>query len=88
MVVLFYIVIHDHMEIQRGQNSNFGNFVIAYWEIIIRKSLFCKCTFVQPLMYTHTKMKSGLPMGSPCAAHGLPTDAVGSSVDRNCPLFM
>ena len=37
---------------------------------------------------SHTKMKSGLPMGIPCAAHGLPTEAVGSSVDRSCPLFM
>ena len=38
--------------------------------------------------YPHTKMKSGLRMGSPCAAHGLPAGTVGSSVDRSCPLFM
>ena len=37
---------------------------------------------------SHTKMKSGLPIGSTCAAHRLPTEAVGSSVDRSCPLFM
>ena len=36
----------------------------------------------------HTKMKSGLPIGGVCAIHGLPNEAVGSSVDRSCPLFM
>ena len=56
--------------------------------------------FVMPIRYattvynfpqspiSHTQMKSGLPMGIPCAAHGLSTEAVGSSVDRSCPLFM
>ena len=37
---------------------------------------------------THTKMKSGMPMGSPCTVHGLPTEAVGSLVDRSFQLFM
>ena len=40
------------------------------------------------IMLSDTKMKSGLPMGSPCAAQGLPTEAVGSSVDRSFPFFM
>ena len=36
----------------------------------------------------HTKMKIGLHMGSPCAAHVLSTDTGGSSVDRICPLLV